>query len=149
MRCITLYGVAHQQEEGQQALLLCRRECPRRRQAPYRAANLSGNGRPFGRSFEGTHCPRSRIGHNPRLRSSWSYLGGCSAFWRLGCVEVDVASGGLQPINGALSAPGAHSPRLSAWTKNRSCRLVPIYHFAIAVGVFSRAFSLAGFLGCF
>src|SRR2546425_2731897 len=149
MRCITLYGVAHQQEEGQQALLLCRRECPRRRQAPYRAANLSGNRRPFGRSFEATHRSSSRLGYDPRVRSSWSVVVSRSAFRRLGCVEVDVAAGGLRPINSALSAPGAHPPHLSAWTKDRSCRLVPIHHFAIAVGFFLRAFPLAGFLGCF
>src|SRR2546428_11186409 len=148
MRCITLYGVAHQQEEGQQTLLLCRREWPCRWQASYRAANLSGNRRPFGRSFEGTHHPCSCLGHNPRVRSSWSALVGRSAFWRLGCVEVNVASGGLRPIHGALSAPGAHPPHLSAWTQNRSCRLVPVYDFAIALGVFSRAFPFTGFLGC-
>src|SRR5713226_8253061 len=146
MRCITLYGVAHQQEEGQQALLLCRREWPRRRQAPDRAANLSWNRRPFGRSVEGTHRPCSGLGDNPRVWSSWRTLVSRSAFRRLGSVEVDVACRGRRPLNGALPAPGAHPPHLSAWTKDRSCRLVPIHHFAIAVGVFSRAFPLTGFL---
>src|SRR5258707_14608458 len=38
---------------------------------------------------------RSRIGHDPRVRSSGSALVGRSAFWRLGCIEGDVATGAV------------------------------------------------------
>ena len=55
--CITLYGLARRQEKGQPALLLRRRERPRRRQAPHRSPNLSRHRRTRRRPRQGPHRP--------------------------------------------------------------------------------------------
>ena len=66
--CITLYGKPRRQEKRQQTLLLRRRKCPRRRQAPHRPSGLSRHRRKTRRDGPRSHRPRPPGRHHPRVR---------------------------------------------------------------------------------
>ena len=54
---------------------------------------------------------------------------------------------GVWDVLKAISLVGRHPPHLSAWARDRGCRLVSVHDLAAAVVPFSRTVSLPGFLG--
>src|SRR5580700_7214246 len=90
--CITLYGKPRRQEKRQQTLLLRRRKCPRRRQAPHRPSGLPRHRRKTRRDGPRSHRPRPPGRHHPRVRFARRPLVCGSKNWRLGPAAIPLAT---------------------------------------------------------
>src|SRR5437899_418251 len=123
MRCITLYGIDHLQEKRQQALLLCRRECPRPGQTAHCRTNLLRDGRTGCGVVERSYGSSAGRSGSTGIRPPRSTVGGGSAFRRMGRLEIDMGAAGIGTIDSSLSAVGGDPSHLSTWTEDGSRRL--------------------------
>ncbi len=147
--CITLYGLSRRQEEGQAALLLRRRKCPRRWQAPHRPPGLSRHCRQGRRPRQGPHVPSPSIRRLARLR-----LARCSVarrranrpVWRVGGALARIP---IRPFARPLSIAGRHPPHLSTRAQDRRWPIGTANHPAFALGNSAGTLHLASLLGRF
>src|SRR5260370_33781706 len=145
--CITLYGKPRRQEKGQQTLLLRRRKCPRRRQAPHRSSSLPRYRRETRRDGPRSLSPSPPGRHHPRVCLARRPLGRGSANRGLGLAAIALAYAALRTFARSLPLAGGHPAHLPAWPQNRSSRLVSLLHPVHALGVSLRTLYLASVLG--
>src|ERR1700722_15931519 len=147
--CITLYDKPRRKEKRQQTLLLRRRKCPRRRQAPHRSSGLPRYRRETRRDGPRSLRPRPLGRHHPRVWLARRPLGRRSANRRLGLAAIALACAPLRPVARSLPIAGGHPPHLPAWPQNRSSRLVSLLHPVDALAVPPRTLYFASVLGRF
>src|SRR6516225_10112080 len=145
--CITLYAKPRRQKEGQQALLLRRRQRPRRGQAPHCPPGLPGHRREAGGNGPRPRRPPSLGGFHARVWFASGSLVGGAANRSVGFAPVPLARATLRPVASPLFVAGGPASRVSARAQDGGGRLVSQIDPFGAVGRLGRALQFASFLG--